>query len=71
MCLGRERLEVHCAAARGLPRQPGGSPDSFLKTFLREGDRVFLRTRWEAREEPREAREAGAGQHTSCPGAAW
>ena len=36
-------LELHVLAARNIPDNPAGLPDTFVKTFLMEGNRKFLK----------------------------
>ena len=43
MSISMGYLELHVLAARNIPNNPGGLPDTYVKTCLKEGDRRFLK----------------------------
>ena len=43
MSISKGYLELHVLAARNIPNNQGGLPDTFVKTCLKEGDRMFLK----------------------------
>ena len=43
MVINQGYLELHVLAARNIPNNPGGLPDTYVKTYLKEGERRFLK----------------------------
>ena len=43
MVISNNFLDLHILAARNIPNNPGGLPDTLVKTCLKEGDRRFLK----------------------------
>ena len=43
MLINQGYLELHILAARNIPNNPGGLPDTYVKTYLKEGERRFLK----------------------------
>ena len=43
MLIKKGYLELHVLAARNIPNNPGGLPDTYVKTYLKEGERRFLK----------------------------
>ena len=42
MLINQGYLELHVLAARNIPNNPGGLPDTYVKTYLKEGERKFI-----------------------------